>query len=40
MVLGGSNCPNTMDLALRCAGQFNCKIILGAPDKGAREHQK
>ncbi len=37
MVLGATNRPDTMDMALRCAGRFNREIVLEALDKGSRE---
>jgi len=37
MVLGATNRPDAMDVALRRAGRFDREIILGAPDEKARE---
>ncbi len=37
MVLGATNRPNAMDLALRCAGRFNRVIMLGTLDEGVRK---
>lgn len=36
MVVGATNCPDSLDPALRRAGRFDKEVCLGIPDKNAR----